>query len=221
MTARKEASAVGRARQGDVRAFGEVIRTYQDLVYAMALQISREPLAAQDIAQDAFIAAFESLKDLRSDESFPSWLSTITRNKALSWRRTQARMAPLEEAGELQSPLDPSGTEAESEKKEAEAFKTEVWRIVSSLSDKLRFPVLLCYLNEVPTAEAARFLGIKEGTLRKRLHDGKKKLQGSIVEMAEATLQEGRLPRGFAKRCICGCQRARSGRDASSKSERR
>ncbi|MGZ8449030.1 MAG: RNA polymerase sigma factor [Candidatus Deferrimicrobiaceae bacterium] len=81
----------------------------------------------------------------------------------------------------------------------------------SSLPSRIRSgsPLLLCYLDGVPTAEAARFLGISEGAVRKRLHDGKKKLQQRIVKMAEKTFQEYRLPHDFARRCICGCRRAR------------
>jgi RNA polymerase sigma factor (sigma-70 family) len=149
------------------------------------------------------------LKDLRSEEAFPSWLRTITRNTALAWRKQQDRLAPLEDAGDLPSATEASEMETEDERKEADAFQAEIRRIVSSLSEVLRFPVLLCYLDGVPTAEAARFLGIKEGTVRKRLHDGKKKLQEQIVRMAEKTMQEVRLPRDFARRCICGCRRAR------------
>src|SRR3989304_2337666 len=99
--------------------------------------------------------------------------------------------------------------EKEDERKEADAFRAEVRKIVSSLSDALRFPLLLCYLDGVPTAEAARFLGISETAVRKRLHDGKKKLQQRIVKMAEKTFQEYHLPYDFARRCICGCRRAR------------
>ena len=99
--------------------------------------------------------------------------------------------------------------ETEDERKEVDVFRAEVRKVVSSLSDALRFPVLLCYLDDVPTGEAARFLGISEGAVRKRLHDGKRKLQERVVRMAEKTLQEYRLPRDFARRCICGCRRAR------------
>jgi hypothetical protein len=83
-----------------------------------------------------------------------------------------------------------------------------VGRIVSSLSDTLRFPVLLCHIDDLSTRDAARFLGITEGALRKRLHDGKKKLQERIVRMAEKSFQVYRLPPDFAKRCICGCRRS-------------
>ena len=204
-----EMDLLRKSARGDAALFGEIVRRYQYLVYAAALQIVKDPAAAQDIAQETFISAFASLKDLRSLEAFPPWLRKIARNKALAWRKEQDRLSPLEEAGVLRAPTEASEMEKEDERKEADAFRAEVRRIVSSLSDALRFPLLLCYLDGVPTAEAARFLGITEGAIRKRLHDGKKKLQERVVRMAEKTLQEYRLPRDFARRCICGCRRAR------------
>lgn len=203
-----EKDLLRKSAQGDAASFGEIVRRYQYLVYATAMQIVKDPAAAQDIAQETFISTFTALKDLRSEEAFPSWLRTITRNTALAWKMQQDRLAPLEDAGALLSPVEWSEKEKEDERNEDDAFQAEVRRIVSSLSEVLRFPVLLCYLDGVPTAEAARFLGIKEGTVRKRLHDGKRKLQEQIVRMAEKTMQEVRLPRDFAKRCICGCRRA-------------
>jgi RNA polymerase sigma-70 factor (ECF subfamily) len=207
-----EKELIRRSKQGDAAAFGEIVRRYQQPVYAVAFQIVREPAAAQDVAQESFISAFTALKDLRSDDAFPSWLRTIALHKALASRKEQDRLAPLEDAADIPSQPERSGIETETEAREGDAFRAEVRRIVASLSDALRFPLLLCYLDGVPTRQAARFLGIKEGTLRKRLHDGKKKLQARIVTMAEKTLQEYRLPRGFARKCICGCRRAQEAR---------
>ena len=217
-----EKDLLRKSARGDAASFGEIVRRYQYLVYAAALQIVKDPAAAQDVAQETFVSAFEALKDLQSMEAFPSWLRKIARNKALAWRKEQDRLAPLEDAGVLPSPTEASEMEMEDERKEADAFQAEVRQIVSSLSDALRFPLLLCYLDGVPTAEAARFLGIKEGTVRKRLHDGKKKLQERIVKMAEKTMQEVRLPRDFARRCICGCRRARKikAKETGNRSER-
>jgi RNA polymerase sigma-70 factor (ECF subfamily) len=204
-----EKDLLRKSARGDAAAFGEIVRRYQYLVYATALQIVKDPASAQDIAQETFISAFAALKDLRSAETFPSWLRKIARNQALAWWKEQSRFAPLEDAGVLRSPIEASETEMEDERREADAFQAEVRKVVSSLSDALRFPLLLCYLDGIPTAEAARFLGISEGAVRKRLHDGKKKLQERIVRMAEKTFREYRLPRDFASRCICGCRRAR------------
>lgn len=207
-----EIKLLQKSARGDASSFGEIVRRYQHIVYAAALQIVKAPAAAQDVAQETFISAFAALKDLRSADTFPSWLRKIARNKALAWRKEQDRLAPLEDAGVLPSPAEVSEMEKEDERNEADAFQAEVRKVVSSLSDALRFPVLLCYIDGVPTAEAARFLGITEGAVRKRLHDGRKKLQQRILKMAEKTFQEYRLPPDFARRCICGCRRARKAR---------
>jgi RNA polymerase sigma-70 factor, ECF subfamily len=218
-----EKELLRKSARGDAASFGEIVRRYQHIVYATALQIVKDPAAAQDVAQETFISAFAALKDLRSLEAFPPWLRKIARNKALAWRKEQDRLSPLEEAGVLRAPAEASEMEKEDERNEADAFQAEVRRIVSSLSDALRFPLLLCYLDDVPTVEAARFLGITEGAVRKRLHDGKKKIQERIVKLAEKTFQEYRLPRDFARRCICGCRRARQAqsKETGNRSERR
>jgi RNA polymerase sigma-70 factor (ECF subfamily) len=209
MRRKEEIDLIRKAKEGDTTAFAEIIRRYQNLVFATAFQILRDRALAEDIAQEAFVAAFQSLQDLRTDSSFPSWLRKIVRNLALVSRKEQCRFGALEEAGILHSPPADAEPEAEREQREADAFGEEVRRIVSSLSDTLRFPMLLCHIDDLSTRDAARFLGITEGALRKRLHDGKKQLQGRIVKMAEKSFQEYRLPRDFAKRCICGCRRSK------------
>ena len=208
MRREEETELIRKAKKGDTGAFAWMIRRYQNLVYVTALQILKDQALAEDVAQEAFVTAFRSLQDLRTESSFPPWLRKITRNLALASRKEQHRFGALEEAGVLLSPPADEGSEVERERRESDAFGEQVRRIVSSLSDTLRFPVMLCHVDDLSTRDAARFLNITEGALRKRLHDGKKKLQGRIVRMAEKSFQEYRLPRDFAKRCICGCRRS-------------
>lgn len=210
MRREEEIDLIRKAREGDTVAFAEIIRRYQNLVYATAFQILRDPALAEDVAQEAFVTAFQSLQDLRTESSFPPWLRKIARNLALAARKEHHRFRALEEAGVLLSPPADAGLEAERERRESDAFGEEVRRIVSSLSETLRFPVMLCHIDDLSTRDAARFLGITGGALRKRLHDGKKKLQVRIVRMAEKSFQVYRLPPDFAKRCICGCRRSQA-----------
>jgi RNA polymerase sigma-70 factor (ECF subfamily) len=208
MRREEEIVLIRKAKEGDTAAFAEVIRRYQNLVYATAFRILKDTALAEDVAQEAFVTAFRSLPDLRAEGSFPLWLRKIARNLALASRKEQRRFGALEEAGVLQSPSADAEQEVERERRDADAFGEEVRRIVSSLSDTLRFPVMLCHIDDLSTRDASRFLGITEGALRKRLHDGKKKLQERIVRMAEKGFQVYRLPPDFAKRCICGCRRS-------------
>jgi RNA polymerase sigma factor (sigma-70 family) len=118
-----EIDLLRKSARGDAASFGEIVRRYQYLVYAAALQIVKDPAAAQDVAQETFISAFEALKDLRSLEAFPSWLRKIARNKTLASRKEQDRLAPLEDAGVLPSPAAASELESEDERKEEDAFQ--------------------------------------------------------------------------------------------------
>jgi RNA polymerase sigma-70 factor (ECF subfamily) len=208
MRREEEIDLVRKAKEGDTVAFAVMIRRYQNLVYATAFQILKDTALAEDVAQETFVTAFQSLRDLRTESSFPPWLRKIARNLALASRKEQRRFGAIEEAGELQSPSADAEQEVVSDRRDADAFGEEVKRIVSSLSETLRFPVMLCHIDDLSTRDAARFLGITEGALRKRLHDGKRKLQERIVRMAEKSFQVYRLPPDFAKRCICGCRRS-------------
>ena len=87
-------------------------------------------------------------------------------------------------------------------------LREEVADILASLPQQKREVAILCYLDGVSRKDAARFLGISETALRKRLHDAKRLLQREIVEAAEKSLEEHLLPKGFASRCVCGCKHA-------------
>ncbi len=87
-------------------------------------------------------------------------------------------------------------------------LRQEVAEIQASLPQKKREVAILCYLDGVSRKDAARFLDVSQGALRKRLHDAKRLLQKRIVEAAEKSLEEHLLPKDFASRCVCGCKRA-------------
>lgn len=197
----EELRLIGRAANGDFQAFEEVIRTYQTPVYVTALRIVKNAAAAEDITQETFLCAYQSLGSLKNRESLAPWMRTIARNRALGWLREQKKIDPLATA-----PPQSAKIEDLASAREAELFSGDIARIVASLPETTRVPLILCYLHDVPTATAARFLGIEAGTLRKRLHDGKKKLQRAVVTFAEKTCQENRLPRDFARQCICRCR---------------
>ncbi len=82
----EEIDLIRKAKEGDTVAFTAMIRRYQNLVYATALRILKDTALAEDAAQEAFVAAFRSLPDLRAEGSFPPWLRKITRNLALAAR---------------------------------------------------------------------------------------------------------------------------------------
>lgn len=201
---KSEADLIKSVMKGNMADFTPLVEKYQAVVYGLAFNLVGDFSTAQDIAQETFITAYKKLNQLRHPERFPGWLKRITLNTARMWLRRRKEI-PFGEVEEERCVYDKP---VAAEKAEGKEFRQEIMKLINSLSEKARLPVMLCYMDDVSYKEAARFLGIQENTLRKRLHDIKGKLQRQIVEMAERTFQEHRLPRDFAARCICGCERS-------------
>ncbi|MCK5558204.1 MAG: RNA polymerase sigma factor, partial [Candidatus Hydrogenedentes bacterium] len=196
------------------------VKMYQDMVCVVVLPIVGELATAQDIVQDTFIQAYTKAHQLADERKFPGWLRTIAVNKARMWVRRRKRESSFRQDTIASSDRSISGRSLDPELR-GDDFSSELMRLVASLSEKRRVPVLLCYVKGLRRREAAQFLGISENALRKRLYDAKAELQREIVEFAERTLQEYRLPPGFAERCVCNCERSRKGVRTMAQKKRR
>ena len=87
---------VRRAQAGDADAFEALVVRHRDRVFRVALRLTGSPADAEDVAQEALVAAWQALPGFRGDSSVPSWLYRIVVNKA---RDAQRRSRPL--------PVDP------------------------------------------------------------------------------------------------------------------
>jgi RNA polymerase sigma-70 factor (ECF subfamily) len=84
-----DAILVQRSRRGDAAAFEELVRRHMRKAYLTALAQLGDVAAAEDVTQDALIAALERLEDCRDPEHFAAWLIRIARNKAHNYRRRE------------------------------------------------------------------------------------------------------------------------------------
>ena len=71
------AELVGRVRQGDSDAYADLVRRFQDAVYATAYQAVLDADTARDLAQETFVRAYEHLSSLRDPAAFPGWVTRI------------------------------------------------------------------------------------------------------------------------------------------------
>lgn len=195
-----EANLIQKILQGDWGLFTQLVAKYHAPVIALAFNRTGNAADAQEIAQDALVVAFQRLSKLRDRNRFGSWLRSITFHICgMRFRSAKRRphMEPLREDYErpecvsqnLQSPL---GLEA----------------LLRNLPSGLRAAAVLCFEDELSPSAASAVLGINAAALRKRLYDARARLQRQIVERAEKELHIHLLPKDFAERCICRCERA-------------
>ena len=208
-----DSEVIGEVRKGNIDDFAVLVRKYQSLAYGLAFSLVSDFATAEDVCQDAFILAYRNLGRLRETERFAPWLKRIVRNTATGYLRSAKRVDSVLEDKAIAEQAHGLSDTAKQNPAEDE-FGQQIRDILVELPEKARSAVILRYMDGFSYDSAAEFLGIEMGTFKKRLHDGRRLLQKQIVQMAERTLQQHKLPRGFAARCLCGCKQSSSEKSA-------
>ena len=160
---------------GDREAFGALYRRRRPDVYRFALHMTGSPAAAEDVAQDVFLAVIhDAARYERGRATVVAWLLGIARNHARR-RLSERRYDPLPEPGTEPGVLvDPADTVARS--RQVAALR----RALGSLPMSYREAVVLCDLQELSYQDAAAAAGCAVGTVRSRLHRGRRLLASKI-----------------------------------------
>ncbi len=177
-----------RAQNGDVEAYGEIVRRFQDMVVGYANAILRDPHLAEDIAQEAFTEAFLNLSSVYGPHAFPGWLRKIVFKFCdRLTRKKHVEFVSLEAAGQLRSKDRGPG-----EILESRDTKEHVQAVLQSLPEQERMVIHLFYISEFSQKEVAAFLEIPVSTVNYRLHNARKRLKKEFVNMARQTMQDQR-----------------------------
>ena len=169
------------AAQGCELAYTRIIGASQNTVAAVAPAITRDLAASEDIAQEAFLSAWQNLKRLNNPSSFLPWLRQITRNLAFDHLRRHRNRAIGGEAAEIaiSHAADPSLLpeeqliDAERERMAAE--------LISELPEDSREVLLLYYREGQNSRQVAELLGLSDAAVRKRLSRARKSLRGDLL----------------------------------------
>lgn len=186
-----DTTLVARAREGDAAAFEEIYRRYDRRIYNTVLQIVRNDDDAADITQESFVRAYRSLKNLRSDEAFTSWLFRIAINLSRNHLRSRPhfRMESLDEYAtsedgdhELQIP---DSTHDPARAVESGEMQATVRRAVAQLSAAHREVITLHHLEGMRVDDIARILNCSVGTVKSRLSRARDELKRKLRSYVE------------------------------------
>lgn len=184
------------AQKGNVNAFVELTRRFQHFAFGSALAQIRDFQQAEDIVQEAFLAAWSALPTLAEPSAFPGWLRGIVRHHAFRvLRRKQLHAVPLTEAEDVPSD-DPSAERILERRREARAALAAI----SELPASLREPATLFFVHECSQQDVATFLGLSVATVNNRLHAARTRLKQRMLTMVTETLHANGLPDDFASR---------------------
>ena len=169
------------ARNGDQAAYGRIVVACQNAVTAVALAITRDVEASEDIAQEAFINAWKHLEKLNSPDSFLPWLRQIARNLARdhlqrnSHRPLDGVHAELAMAVAADPGPQPIQRLLEDER---EATAAE---LIAALPEDTRETLLLYYREGQRSQQVADLLGITDAAVRKRLSRARQSIRDDLL----------------------------------------
>ena len=173
MRVRSELSLIAGALAGSEADLEALFHRHWPRAYRTAFLIVHDHAAAEDIAQEAFLAAVRRLDRFDRRRKFGPWLSAIVANRAIDWVR--ARSARHETGHEPAEPVAPDPR--------SHGYSQEVIAALGTLSPEHRAVVVLRYVLEYTPGEIARALELPRGTINSRLRRGLNALEPSLREI--------------------------------------
>lgn len=174
-----ELRAIAQAKKGDADAFAFLVETYETSVYRLALRMCGNAHDAEEVAQEAFVAAWKGLPAFRGDSKFSSWLYQLTTNAAIDFLRREKRhraAVPMEDEPEPATLDTPQQAVEESEVRQA------LQQALDTLTPEHREIFLLRQMRQLSYEEIGRLLGLESGTVKSRLSRAKKQLREILTQ---------------------------------------
>lgn len=167
-------------RVGDSAAIENFVQTYQQDVFRLALSILDDAPEAEDATQEALLNALRSVDSFRGAASLKTWLYSITVNicrNRLQRHRAYARLTRI--LGGILRMRHTSSVEEDAIENES---NETLWRVIRSMNEKHRIPIVLRYYHDLSVTEIARILQIPEGTVHSRLNTARRQLHEVLKE---------------------------------------
>lgn len=173
-----ERELIASAKNGDTRAFEQLVRTHQGIALRVAYLVVRDPSEAEDVTQEAFVKAYRALDRFRAESPFRPWLLRIVRNEALNRLRSTKRRERL-----ALEAIPVSGDAVPSPEAEV-VFGEERGRIlalIEGLPERYRSVIVHRYLLDLSEGETSKILGLPPGTVKSRCSRALERLRRSLA----------------------------------------
>ena len=183
-----EGDLVKRARRGDLHAYDELVKRYQERIYATIYHMTSNHEDANDLAQEAFIKAYSALKSFKGGSSFYTWLYRIAVNKTINFLKQRKNKYHLSLNDiDFNAEHDPDLMALISDKTPnrdiaLSELQKKLNEALLKLSEPHRMVVVLHDVQGQSHDEIAEIMGCNIGTVRSRLFYARQQLQGHLAE---------------------------------------
>lgn len=174
-----EGRAIEAVRRGDAGSYDYLVSKYSKRLVSIAWGIVRNPHDAEDLAQEAFVKAFQKISRFKEGEPFGPWIYRIVTNLALDVVKHRSRFRH-EELTELEPAARRDDAELGAVTNE---LATRIDAAIESLPENQRVVARLYLVEQFDHAEIASMMGLSEGTVRSHLSLARKKLKEQLADL--------------------------------------
>lgn len=189
MKLRSDDYFIAQVRKGDRNAFAGLIDKHKQMVFTVALRIVRNREDAEEIAQDVFVKAYQSLESFKGDAKFSTWLYRIAYNTAISkTRRKKLETSPIEPSIVENYSLDE--TIENLDRLDPGEQKSILAKLFDTLNPDESTLITLYYFEQVQTEEIANITGLSQSNVKVKLHRIRQKMHNTLLNLMSNQLKE-------------------------------
>lgn len=179
---RDESDLIARAQKGDKDAFGGLVRRYSKAVYGLAYRFVRDHDTADDLAQEAFIKAYQAMNTFIAGKSFKNWIFTIASNLAINHLKRHKRQVSLEDTIPDDLLKDHKVASNPHSKLAAKDLQKSIAEAVQRLPEDYKAVFILRTYEEMSYEEIAKVLKIEVGTVMSRLFRARARMKEELKD---------------------------------------
>ena len=182
-TAERNLVALDQARSPAARrSFDEIVQQHKHRIFSYISRLTNDSPDAEDLTQEVFVRAYQSLHAFRHDAAIDTWLYRIATNLVIDRFRRDRRAPQRVEPPEGDPPTEWPAVREQDPQAHAELdeLRRQVLRAIASLPEKLRYAVVLHDLEGLSYEEVAQALGVPVGTVKSRLFNGRALLRARL-----------------------------------------
>ena len=189
MEFQSDAYYIDKVLNGNKNAFASLVDKHKHMVFTVALRIVRTREDAEEIAQDAFIKAFQSLDKFKQESKFSTWIYKIAYNAAISkTRRKKIETAPIEVNVVENYTLDEIFENLD--RLEENEQKSIISRLFEALNPDESTLITLYYYQQVQTEEIADITGLSQSNVKVKLHRIRQKMHNELQNILATNMKK-------------------------------
>ncbi len=171
---------IERARKGDEDAFESLVHSYHDRLMGLLMRTARDPLLAQELAQQIWIKVWKNLPKFKGRSSFFTWLYSIATRTALDHFRKVKRLNEYEYMDELEASKSSGSCRQPDQTMMRSELQQKIDQAMGRLPEKLRMVLILREVEGLSYKEISQIVKCREGTVMSRLYNARKQMQQNL-----------------------------------------